>query len=60
MPSTADPVACGKHTPAPTDYLAWHAWAERKLLTHDQFQCPGCGLWKIWKRKKKEAPNAPR
>ena len=42
-----------KHTPDPPGYLAWHAWAEKKARTHDQFQCPTCGFWAIWKRKAK-------
>ena len=35
--------------PAPTGYLAWHEWAEKKARTHRQTRCPGCGLYKIWK-----------
>lgn len=48
---TADPPvtdACVPHTPAPSGYAAWHEWAERKSRTHEQHQCPGCGLWQIW------------
>lgn len=44
-----------KHTSDPPGYLAWHEWAEKKAKTHDQHQCPTCGFWVIWKRKKKVA-----
>lgn len=37
-----------QHTPCPSDYLAWHEWAERMQATHEQQQCPGCGLWMVW------------
>lgn len=36
----------------PGGYVNWHSWAEDKLKTHDQLQCPECGLWVIWKPKK--------
>ena len=36
------------HTPQPTTYLAWHAWAKRMSKTHKQRKCPHCGLWSIW------------
>ena len=39
------------HTDAPSGYLQWHAWAERKAKTHKQERCPGCGLWAIWRRR---------
>lgn len=39
------------HTPAPTSYVGWHAWAERKSRRHYQVRCPGCGLLEIWRRK---------
>jgi hypothetical protein len=32
----------------PRDYMSRAEWAENKLKTHDQKQCPGCGLWLIW------------
>ena len=41
-----------RHTPCPTGYVAWHEWAEKKALTHEQERCPGCGLWAIWRRKR--------
>lgn len=40
-----------KHTPCPSGYLEWHAWAEKKAKTHEQETCPTCGLYSIWKRK---------
>lgn len=53
---TTKKPAC-RHTPAPTDYLMFHAWAKEKRKTHRQTRCPGCGLWAVWvpkqpKRKK--------
>ena len=39
------------HTPAPSRYLAWHEWAEKKAKAHTQEQCPGCGLFKVWRRR---------
>jgi hypothetical protein len=44
-PSKAD------HADEPDGYLEWHAWAEKMGKTHDQAQCPGCGLWVIWMPK---------
>lgn len=43
------------HTVCPEGYLAWYDWAERKSLTHEQERCPECGLWAIWKRKRRKA-----
>lgn len=39
----------------PTGYVDRAEWAEYMLQTHDQRQCPGCGLWSIWDPK----PNPP-
>ena len=36
------------HTPAPTGYLPYAAWADRMHRTHKQQKCPGCGLYVIW------------
>jgi hypothetical protein len=35
----------------PSGYIGWHDWAKRKAETHDQRQCPDCGLWAIWTPK---------
>lgn len=35
-------------TDAPSGYLARFEWAEEMSRTHEQRQCPGCGLYKIW------------
>jgi len=32
-----------KHTKAPSGYVAWHEWAEKKAETHTQQECPTCG-----------------
>ena len=40
-----------EHTSGPGDYGAWSEWAKRMAKTHDQLACPGCGLFKIWKRR---------
>ena len=37
-----------RHTPQPTGYGQWHAWARQMAKTHKQFRCPGCGLFQIW------------
>lgn len=42
-----------KHTKHPEGYLQFHAWAEKKMRTHEQVQCPTCGWWAIWKRRDK-------
>jgi DNA-directed RNA polymerase subunit RPC12/RpoP len=42
-----------KHTSSPDGYLAYHAWAEKKMKTHRQERCPTCGFWSIWKPKVK-------
>lgn len=38
------------HTPAPTGYAAWHAWADRmfKRGWRNRRPCKGCGLYSIW------------
>lgn len=41
-----------KHAPQPSGYIAWHEWASRKYKTHDQIQCPVCGLYAIWVKRK--------
>lgn len=46
-PRQSDSGVC-EHTPEPTGYLQWHAWAEEKAKTHIQERCPVCGLWAIW------------
>lgn len=40
------------HTPCPTDYVGRANWADEMAKTHDQKQCPHCGLWVIWIPKK--------
>lgn len=44
----AEPCATCKKRQArePQGYVAWHEWAEKKSKTHDQEQCPLCGLWR--------------
>jgi len=37
-----------RHTPCPTGYLQWCAWADAKAKTHKQVRCPTCGLLVIW------------
>jgi len=51
--SLADCPKRAKHTPCPSDYVAWHEWAEKKAATHEQTRCPTCGRWAIWKPKPK-------
>jgi hypothetical protein len=40
-----------EHTDLPEGYLDRAFWVEQMARTHDQLQCPGCGLWAIWKVK---------
>jgi hypothetical protein len=42
------------HTLSPEGYMQWHFWAEEMSKTHQQIQCPSCGLWAIWIKKKKK------
>lgn len=49
---------CGLYNPPP-GYLAAHEWAERMMQAHEQRQCPGCGLWTIWVRKRRATVPAP-
>lgn len=44
---------CGEYE-GPTGYVNRAEWAEEMLTTHDQLQCPGCGLWTIWQPKTEE------
>lgn len=37
-----------QHRPSPEGYVAASEWAESMLETHEQQQCPGCGLWLVW------------
>lgn len=39
------------HTPCPTGYLAWSAWAERMSKTHKQVRCKKCGMFAVWEPK---------
>lgn len=49
--TTSDCPERSRHTPAPEGYTEWFEWAEKKARTYDQVQCPGCGLFKIWRRR---------
>lgn len=40
------------HTVHPTGYVQHANWAEEVMKTHVQKQCPKCGLWVIWEKKK--------
>ena len=42
-----------KHTKQPAGYIDRSLWADRKAKTHDCFQCPTCGFWRVWKRKER-------
>lgn len=35
----------------PTGYVEKAEWAEHMSRTHEQRQCPGCGLWTIWEQR---------
>lgn len=58
MMSKNTPLPDCVHRPdEPTDYLAWHDWADKMAKTHVQIRCQGCGLYKTWVPKKKRAPK---
>ena len=50
-PAAHDCPDIKKHTKAPSDYIAWHEWAEKKMRTHTQERCPTCGFYSIWKKR---------
>jgi hypothetical protein len=59
-PDSDEPMArvlkgsrCRQHTKHPEGYVAHHLWMEKKSKRHRCYQCEECGLWAIWKRKKK-------
>lgn len=49
---------CTEHQ-QPAGYVAASEWAEFMLETHDQQQCPGCGLWTIWVERPPHADREP-
>lgn len=52
----ADKTTCDDHNDnADLGYAAWHEWAERRGQTHEQTKCDECGMYRIWKPKKKAA-----
>lgn len=40
-----------QHEPWPRGYGAASEYAEKMMETHNQSQCPSCGLWLIWTPK---------
>lgn len=47
-----EPCTC-KHTKTPRDFNIDRLDRGGDVsLTHEQTQCPCCGLWSVWKRKK--------
>jgi hypothetical protein len=42
-----------EHTPVPVLVLHGAEWAERMLRTHDQRLCEGCGLYAIWRPRRR-------
>ena len=51
VPDASDCPNNAAHEPWPKGYLSASAYADEMTQTHDQSQCPGCGLWKIWTPK---------
>ena len=43
-----------KHSKVPEGYVSWHEWAKKKSKTHKNVICDGCGLWTIWKPRRKK------
>jgi hypothetical protein len=55
MPERDDCERKDLHTsPGPDGYVERSEWAERRLKTHKQRKCPGCGLYRIWVPKKEK------
>jgi hypothetical protein len=44
-------VNVAHHEPWPRGYLQCSDYADKMMKTHDQSQCPHCGLWAIWTPK---------
>ena len=42
-----------RHTKCPDGYVDRSEWVAEKLRTHDQFRCPTCGFFAIWRRRPK-------
>ncbi|MCP4990493.1 MAG: hypothetical protein GY928_31970 [Colwellia sp.] len=42
-----------RHTPGSDKlgYNEWSGWQAEKKKTHNQTQCPNCGLWSVWVKK---------
>lgn len=47
-----DCPAAKAHAKQPSGYVERSNWSERKLKTHEQLQCPTCGFWVIWRRRR--------
>lgn len=39
----------------PSGYVAWFEWAEKLNKTHEQKQCPTCGLYTYWVPRRESA-----
>lgn len=48
-----------EHTPHPKGYMEHYAWAQEMLKTHVQLQCPCCGLYAVWRKKKADNQQDP-
>ncbi len=57
-PNREDCLNREAHIEGPSGYGDWFEWAEKKGKTHDQTQCPGCGLYLIWKPKRRKVAAA--
>lgn len=42
-----------EHMASPVLELHKYEWAERMMRTHDQLRCDGCGLYVIWRRRRR-------
>jgi len=40
------------HTPCPEPIKEWLEWAAKMRKTHKAKECPNCGFFKIWEKKK--------
>ena len=45
------------HTEGPEGYLQWFGWVEKKVKTHKQVECDGCGRYLIWVKRVNRVPS---
>lgn len=54
--SPAEPCNHALLPDEPHGYVERSEWAQKKLRTHEQKQCPKCGLWAFWVERDSTSP----